>query len=91
MIKKITYTSVRIFLVLFLLTSLLKAQTQIADYSEPTSGRFNNQIFLALSNANSSLSKLDLNNIKGMNLAIDYNTPIITKKYFSLLDSIDML
>ncbi len=89
MIKNITNYSVRTFLILFLLSSLPKAQTQIADYSEPTSGRFNNQIFLALSNANSSLGELDFNPKKGMSLAIDYNRFKTQERLLASLDSID--
>jgi hypothetical protein len=64
--KKIT---LYLFL-LFLITSLLKAQTQTADYFEPTPGRFNNQIFFALSNSTNSFSELNLNNKKGISLVI---------------------
>ncbi len=89
MIKNITYISVKILLVSFLISSLLKAQTQSDDYSEPTSGRFDKQIFLALSNANSSISELVFKNRKGMSLAIDYNRLKATERLSASLDSID--
>jgi len=80
--------SYHIFL-LFLIASLLKAQTQFADYSEPTPGKINNQIFLSLSNSTSPVGKLHFNNIKGISLAIDPNRTDNIKKYISLMDSID--
>jgi Domain of unknown function (DUF3943) len=89
MIKIFTNFSVKLLIALSLLTPLLNSQTQSTDNSEPNSDKFNNQIFLALSNANSSLNDLDLKNKKGMSLAIDYNRFKTQKRLSSFLDSID--
>jgi hypothetical protein len=74
---------------LFLITSLLKAQPRNTDYFEPTPGSFNNQIFPALSNSNSSVKQLILNNKKGISLAIDPYKQANLTKYISSGDSID--
>jgi len=62
-----------LFFMTLLFTSLSNAQSNSMQNEEQESTKFDNQIFLAISNASSSLSELDFNNRNGMSLAIDYN------------------
>ena len=78
MIKKFTVKSlVQVLLIIFIIplsiTSLLRAQSISVDDFDQNSTKFNNHIFLAISNASNSLGELDFNNRNGMSLAIDYN------------------
>ncbi len=85
MIKKYTLKSLaqitlNLSLILLLFTSLSKAQSNSVGDEEHESNKFSKQIFLALSNANSSLSNLDFNNRTGISLAIDFNRLKLNQK-----------
>jgi hypothetical protein len=91
MIKLFTVKSLINFVPIFLAIALLfasfsKAQTNSMEEGKKESSRFNNQILLVLSNANSSLSELDNNNRTGMSLAIDYNKLKLSKKQFGTMN-----
>ncbi len=94
MIKKFTVKplvqNVLILLIIPLLfTSLSKAQSNSMEDEEHTSTKFDNQIFLAISNANSSLNELDFNNRTGISLAIDYNKFKLNPKLHTRQNSFD--
>jgi hypothetical protein len=94
MIKKFTVKPLVqfVFILLFiplLFTSLSKAQSNSLGGEEQEANKFNNQIFLAISNANSSLGELDFNNRSGMSLAIDYNKFKLNQKLFVKQNSFD--
>ncbi|MGB5847784.1 MAG: DUF3943 domain-containing protein, partial [Ignavibacteriaceae bacterium] len=94
MIKKLTVKPLVqiVFIFLFiplLFTSLSKAQSNGIDDGGKKSTKFDNQIFLAISNANSSLGELDFNNRSGMSLAIDYNKFKLNQKLFVTQNSFD--
>ncbi len=94
MIKKFTSKSLNqiilnLIFIPLLFTSLSQAQSNGIEDAEQKSTNFNNQIFLALSNSNSSLSESDLNNRKGMSLAIDFNRLKIKGNLSASLDSFD--
>jgi len=94
MIKMFTvkpvFQIVLILLVIPLLfTSLSKAQSNSMEDEENTSTKFDNQIFLALSNANSSLGELDFNDRTGMSLAIDYNKYKLSQELYPMQNSFD--
>ena len=66
-----------------------KAQSNSMDDTEQNSTKFDNQIFLALSSANSSLGELDFNDRTGMSLAIDYNRYKLSQKLNGMQNSFD--
>ncbi len=94
MIKKFTVKSLFIIVLnlLFiplLFTTLTKAQSNSIDDTEEKSTKFDNQIFLAISNASSSLGELDFNNRTGMSLAIDYNKYKFNHNLYGMQSSFD--
>ncbi len=94
MIKKFTVKPLlQIVLILLIIpllfTSLSKAQSNSMDDEEQKSTKFDNQIFLALSSANSSLGELDFNDRTGMSLAIDYNRYKLSQELYPMQNSFD--
>jgi len=94
MIKKFTIKwlfqiIVNLGIIILLFTSLSKAQSDSMEDEEQKSTKFNKQIFLALSNASSSLSGLDFNNRSRMSLAIDYNKYKLNQNLYGMQGSFD--
>ena len=88
-IKRLIKVILNLILILLLFTSLSKAQSNSIDDAEQTSTKFDNQIFLAISNANSSLGELDFNNRNGISLAIDYNKYKLNHNLYGMQGSFD--
>ncbi len=88
-IKRLIKVILNLSLILLLFTSLSKAQSNSMEDEEQESTKFDNQIFLALSNAGSSLNELDFNNRTGMSLAIDYNKYKLSQKLYGMQNSFD--
>ena len=72
----------------FLQTPPSKSQT-LLNYTGEKPGKYHNKTFLILSNTSSSPSKLNLQNLKGINLSVNHNQQTKLIKYYSLPDSID--
>ncbi len=87
--KPLVQIILNLFIILFLFTSLSKAQSNSIDDEEQKSTKFDNQLFLALSNASSSLGELDFNDRTGMSLAIDYKKLKFNRKLSTKQNSFD--
>ncbi len=88
-VKPLVQNVLILFIIPLLFTSLSKAQSNTIDDAEQKSTKFDNQLFLAISNANSSLGELDFNNRTGISLAINYNKFKLNQKLLTRQNSFD--
>jgi hypothetical protein len=88
-VKPLVQNVLILFIIPLLFTSLSKAQSNTIDDAEQKSTKFDNKLFLAISNANSSLGELDFNDRTGMSLAIDYNKLKFNRKLIAKQNSFD--